>query len=108
MFLTYDFVADLSNDLAYVMDSGLNVMLYHGDKDFICNWRGGETLSNSLKWKGQGNFAKAPYTKYENYGEFRQYQNFIFYRVFEAGHMVPMDQPESALKMLNKFIHGWN
>jgi cathepsin A (carboxypeptidase C) len=37
-------------------------------------------------------------------GEYKVYENFSFYRIYEAGHMVPMDQPESALQMLNHFI----
>ena len=27
-------------------------------------------------------------------------------KVFQAGHMVPMDQPAVALQMLNDFIQG--
>jgi carboxypeptidase C (cathepsin A) len=27
-------------------------------------------------------------------------------RVFDAGHMVPMDQPAAALSMLEQFIAG--
>jgi len=36
----------------------------------------------------------------------RQYENFHFLRVFNAGHMVPMDQPEAALAMLDRFINN--
>jgi cathepsin A (carboxypeptidase C) len=106
-FLTYDFPADLTTDLALVADSGIKVMLYHGDKDFICNWKGGETVSGDLKWRGQSGFAQAKFTANEKYGEYRKFENFIFYRVFDAGHMVPMDQPEAAIKLLSKFINGW-
>lgn len=29
-------------------------------------------------------------------GEIKNYKNFTFFRIYEAGHMVPMDQPEVA------------
>ena len=37
-------------------------------------------------------------------GALRQAKNFKFLRVFDAGHMVPMNQPVAALQMLNEFI----
>jgi len=31
----------------------------------------------------------------------------VFLRVFDAGHMVPMDQPAAALYMLQRFFENW-
>ena len=36
-------------------------------------------------------------------GELRKTDMFSFLRVIDAGHMVPLDQPENALAMLNAF-----
>jgi len=33
----------------------------------------------------------------------RTSNGFSFLQVFQAGHMVPMDQPAAALQMLNEF-----
>ena len=39
----------------------------------------------------------------------RQFGNLHFLRVFDAGHMVPMDQPEHALAMITRMIsNDWN
>ena len=38
-------------------------------------------------------------------GELKSVDNLKFLRVLNAGHMVPMNQPEAALTMLNEFIH---
>jgi len=39
----------------------------------------------------------------------RQYGNLHFLRVYEAGHMVPMNQPENALEMIKRFIaNDWS
>jgi cathepsin A (carboxypeptidase C) len=107
VFLSMDFMTDLMEDLSYITEKGLNVLIYHGDKDFICNWRGGETMSLNLAWGGNIEFKAQNYTAYGTYGEYRQFENLVFYRVFNAGHMVPMDQPEAAISMLSRMIKGW-
>ena len=107
IYLSLDFMDDLTQNLTYLIDKGLNVLLYHGDKDFICNWRGGEVLTNNLDWSGKYVFQNQSYTTFEDYGEYKHVDNFTFYRVYNAGHMVPMDQPLAALTMLERFINGW-
>ena len=37
-------------------------------------------------------------------GLVKNFENFTFLRVFDAGHMVPTDQPEVALDMINEFL----
>ena len=32
----------------------------------------------------------------------------MFLRVFDAGHMVPMNKPEAALEMLDRFFGTWH
>ena len=39
-------------------------------------------------------------------GEMRTSNGFSFLRMFEAGHMVPRDQPANALAMMEAFISG--
>ena len=42
-------------------------------------------------------------------GEMRQFGNLHFLRVYDAGHMVPMDQPAHALAMITRLIaNDWN
>jgi cathepsin A (carboxypeptidase C) len=106
-YLGNDLMTDLTADVGFLITSGLEVVLYHGDKDFICNWRGGEAVANNVQWSGQGQFVGLPYTKWENYGEFKHLDNFTFYRIYNAGHLVPMDQPAAALAMLARVIKGW-
>ena len=37
-------------------------------------------------------------------GQARTYKGFTFLRVYNAGHMVPHDQPKAALAMMEQFI----
>lgn len=39
-------------------------------------------------------------------GHLQQYENFAFLRVYNAGHMVPMDKPSEALYMFDQFVEG--
>ena len=47
----------------------------------------------------------AAHTSGEVSGEVKNFQNFTFLKVHDAGHMVPTDQPESALDMIMEFIY---
>jgi len=68
---------------------------------------GGENFSNHLDWRGNCKFKYSKYVPWKDYGEYRQLDNFVFLKVFNAGHMVPHDQPKVALEMLQKWIGGW-
>jgi cathepsin A (carboxypeptidase C) len=55
-FLIGDWINNLAEKVASVIESGLQVLVYSGDKDFICNWRGGEAWTNAVEWAGQKEF----------------------------------------------------
>jgi serine carboxypeptidase-like clade 4 len=83
--------------------SGLKVLMYHGDLDLICNWMGGVSAAESFDWLGKEGFKNSQW-KSCGYGLRKEFGNFSFIKVSMAGHMVPMDQPENAAKMLKWFI----
>lgn len=84
------------------------LLIYYGDQDYICNWYGGRKWTHELVWASQEGFKKAPMKDWtlngKHLGEFKLFDNLVFLRVFDAGHMVPLDQPEAALKMLDQLI----
>jgi carboxypeptidase C (cathepsin A) len=43
---------------------------------------------------------------YRSTGLFRTAIGSTFLQVFDAGHMVPADQPENALEMIHNFVNG--
>lgn len=43
-------------DVAYLLENGVHVLVYSGDKDFVCNWRGGEAWTYNLQWPYQSDF----------------------------------------------------
>ena len=98
------------SDLVELLDSGTRVALIYGDADYVCNWYGGEDLSLAANFSWATKFRNVGYAPLmvdgERYGDTREYGNFSFTRVFDAGHMVPFYQPEAALAMFNRTIHG--
>ena len=99
---------DLSPEVTDLLNADYDVLVYSGDKDFICNWRGGEAWTHEVEWNGKADFQANNYTNWnvneKAAGSLKQNKNLKFLRVFEAGHMVPMNQPEAALQMLNELI----
>jgi len=84
------------------------VLFYNGKDDLICNFYGTSSLLKTMSWPGQQGFQNAANTTWTvngvHAGEYRTYQNLAFLTVSQAGHMVPHDQPQNALLLLNNFI----
>ncbi|KAK1574423.1 serine carboxypeptidase [Colletotrichum navitas] len=96
-------------DLARLLHGGVKVALMYGDRDFACNWIGGEDVALAIPWAGQKNFAAAGYAPLQTNcthegGRVRQYGNLSYIRVYQAGHAVPAYQPESAYRVFNRAL----
>lgn len=90
------------------------VLIYAGDADFICNWLGNQAWTEALEWPGQKAFNRAEKkgmfvggdSETKEYGMMKSSGNFSFLRIYQAGHMTPMDQPEPSLDFFNRWISG--
>lgn len=115
---TVDFMRNYHQLIPPMLAAGLDVLIYAGDQDFICNWLGNEKWTLALDWAHKADFNSATLKPFvvtgkevgaksgKEVGELRSAENFHFLRVYQAGHMVPMDQPEAALGMLNALLDG--
>lgn len=103
-----DWMSPYVRFLPDILESGIRILIYAGDADFICNWIGNKAWTKELEWKGKFEFNtsidKEWYGKgKESVGQIRTFENFTFLRIYQAGHMVPYDQPEASSDMIN----GW-
>lgn len=84
--------------------------LVYGDADYICNWFGGQAMSLALEHKTTAQFRASNYTSFlvdgEESGQVRQYGNFSFLRLYEAGHKAPYYQPKAMLEHFTRLING--
>ncbi|KAF2012646.1 alpha/beta-hydrolase [Aaosphaeria arxii CBS 175.79] len=100
-------------DLAYLLDSGIKVALVYGDRDYACNWYGGELLSLAIEHEFSEEFRASGYTDVVVNGTYvggqvRQYGNLSFTRVYQAGHEVPAYQPETAFKIFQRALFNFD
>ncbi|KAL7626198.1 hypothetical protein AAE478_002968 [Parahypoxylon ruwenzoriense] len=87
------------------------VLIYAGDADYICNWLGNKAWSEALDWPGKKGFNAAELKNLEvsgseAYGQVKSSGNFTFMRIYQAGHMVPFNQPEGSLDFFNRWLGG--
>ncbi|KAI1954936.1 hypothetical protein LOZ12_000816 [Ophidiomyces ophidiicola] len=111
--------SDYLSDLASLLDKGVRIALIYGDRDFICNWFGGQAASFAIAARSKSplsylsNFNAAGYAPIavnNNYtgGVVRQFGNLLFARIYDAGHFIPYYQPETMFKLFDRIIQGKN
>lgn len=97
-------------ELPTMLEAGIRVMIYAGDKDIICNELGNRQWVDALEWKGSQEWKHAKNSTWlldsgEEAGIVTEVGPLSFVSVKGAGHMVPMDQPKAALHMITKFLN---
>eukprot|EP01071_Lankesteria_metandrocarpae_P010157 Lankesteria_metandrocarpae@DN5299_c2_g1_i1.p1 len=91
-----------------ILDARIPVLVFAGEKDLLCNWVGSLRWTQALEWTGMEGYSKAQLLKWPSddseVGLVQSFSTLTYMKVLNAGHMVPMDQPEGALKMLQEFL----
>ncbi|XP_043571176.1 retinoid-inducible serine carboxypeptidase [Chiloscyllium plagiosum] len=102
-----DFMRPVIDIIDKLLIANVNVTVYNGQLDLIVDTMGQEMWVKKLKWPGLPTFTslrwKPVYTpsKLSDTAAFyKQHQNFAFFWILKAGHMIPSDQGEMALKLL--------
>jgi len=116
-YLKADFVTGVIDFLVPLMEN-YKVLIYSGQNDIILGPAPTENGLRQIKWSKQQEYlaAKKVVWRRAAHGEgsklpdvcgyAREVGNFRQVVVRGAGHMVPGDQPERALDMMNRFIAG--
>ncbi|TDZ59728.1 Carboxypeptidase S1-like protein A [Colletotrichum trifolii] len=101
--------------LAGLLERGIRVAFIYGDRDYICNWMGGEAASLSVALQAGSVYGSrftsagyAPIIVNDSYigGVVRQFGNLSFSRIYQAGHSVPAYQPETAFQVFARVVLG--
>jgi len=92
----------------------IRLFFFNGVQDLACDHAGNERFLENLPWKKRDEWIKTPRyawkarsedeTKISGY--MKEYDNLMFLKVLDAGHMVPMDVPNVALDMIRLFVQG--
>ncbi|KAF7823340.1 serine carboxypeptidase-like [Senna tora] len=105
-----DWMRNLEVPIPSLLQDGIRMLVYAGEEDLICNWLGNSRWVEAMEWSGQKDFKASPTVSFKVNGKeaglMKSHGPLTFLQVHEAGHMVPMDQPEVALHMLTTWIQG--
>ncbi|KAI5965650.1 uncharacterized protein KGF55_001012 [Candida pseudojiufengensis] len=107
----FDVMRPYQQYVTQLLEKQIPVLIYAGDKDLVCDWLGNLAWVNVLDYEDHDQFNKTEFIPWitlngTEAGEVKNYKHFTFLRVYESGHMVPMDQPHNALDMVNRWING--
>nr|GMD24098.1 serine carboxypeptidase-like [Ipomoea batatas] len=110
-YISSDWFKNLAVGIPSILEDGINLLVYAGEYDLICNWLGKELeMGSSFAVVWAGGFGAAPNVTFsvdgQEKGIEKSYGPLTFLKVHDAGHMVPMDQPEASLEMLRRWMHG--
>ncbi|KAI5083732.1 hypothetical protein GOP47_0003475 [Adiantum capillus-veneris] len=109
-FMIMDWMRNLEVGIPALLEDGIQLLVYAGEYDLICNWLGNSRWVSAIDWSGKNNYGDAPTKQFlvdgEEAGTFSNYGPLTFLKVHNAGHMVPMDQPRASLEMIKRFTQG--
>jgi carboxypeptidase D len=101
----------VTQEIVNLLDAGIPMLFYNGVYDLVCNHVGNEKALEHLEWKHQSDFLLAKGYAWASpsdgniAGYMKEYENLLFLKVLNAGHMVPMDVPLPALDMIQTFMY---
>ncbi|KAI3809552.1 hypothetical protein L1987_25529 [Smallanthus sonchifolius] len=105
-----DWMRNLEVGIPALLEDNVQLLVYAGEYDLICNWVGNSRWVHAMSWSGQKDFIAASNVSFlvdgKEAGILKNHGPLTFIKVHNAGHMVPMDQPEASLKMLELWTTG--
>jgi carboxypeptidase C (cathepsin A) len=83
------------DDMRDLIKSGLTVVMYYGDGDYIANWLGGQAVAHEI---GVPGFESAGFVNVSTpdgvvHGQVKQAGKFSFMRIYQSGHEVGSKRP---------------
>jgi len=108
MSMQQDFMKPGVAAVEYLLSKGYVVAVYSGQLDIIVDVICIQSWMATLNWAGINSWSNAPRVAQliegtpQGYSQI--YDNLQMWGVFKAGHMVPADNPEMALKMFQSII----
>ncbi|KAL7580721.1 hypothetical protein ACA910_001006 [Epithemia clementina (nom. ined.)] len=89
------------------------LLIFNGVEDLICNHVGNEKVLENLPWKGRDQWKTAKRYAWfagrqleQPAGFMKEFENLLFLKLLNAGHMVPVDIPDLSLVMMKLFLAG--
>lgn len=115
----FTFNGDVSHNTAalipQLLEDGIKLLIYAGEADFMCNYIGNLEWTLALEWTGKADYNLAAPLDFisgkegKSAGKTRSTGagsgTLTYLQVYDAGHMVPFDQPEVSLDFYTRWIN---
>ena len=119
-----DFMKSNWDTVDGLLQNGINVAVYNGNEDLICDTIGTQTILlksiqllgtmkwvNRLTWTGLSSFNTSRRIAFGTKsfplaGYHKTYKNFQFWWLLRGGHMVAYDVPEATIYMVKQIIQN--
>ena len=104
----------VTKDVVDLLDNGVRMLFFNGIHDLICNHVGNEIAVENFQWKFQNQYQTSKRYGWKSDatgnlgGYMKEYQNLMYLKVLDSGHMVPMDVPNVSLDMMKTFVFQGN
>lgn len=99
-------VYNIIEDCQRLLEQGVYLLQYVGDRDYNCNWLGGQAVAEEIdapNWSSAG-YQNLSTSDCVIHGAVKQAGNFSFVRIYDSGHSVPFYQPLAALQMFERLL----
>ncbi|KAL4480078.1 hypothetical protein ABPG74_020594 [Tetrahymena malaccensis] len=108
-FLNWNIVQDSTPKIEFLLQNNIHIHIMNGDLDLLVPYKSQQSWIDQLNWVHAEKFKSEEIqiqlnSKGNKIGSSKQFQNLTFDIVYESGHFICFDQPESALILLKKSI----
>ena len=100
----------VTEDVVDLLNAGVRLLFFNGIHDLICNHVGNEIAVENFAWQHQSEYQQAKRYGWKSSsikklaGYMKEYENLMFMKVLNSGHMVPMDVPDVSLDMMRTLV----
>eukprot|EP01022_Parablepharisma_sp_SALTPOND_P015951 TRINITY_DN2291_c1_g1_i1.p1 TRINITY_DN2291_c1_g1~~TRINITY_DN2291_c1_g1_i1.p1 ORF type:complete len:447 (-),score=51.10 TRINITY_DN2291_c1_g1_i1:1520-2860(-) len=104
-----DWAYPLSDHIGYLLEHGKKVMLWFGDKDYVCNFVGGMTVAERIPWEGKERFRKAELRPWvdsdgKEIGQIKREGRLKYVKVYDGGHVIFLRQQAAGLNLVKELL----
>jgi carboxypeptidase C (cathepsin A) len=108
LLLAHDQPESVAPYIAELLDAGVRVLIYNGDRDLTTCAQGSEMVLNGMKWSGQDQWLTADrglWMVSDSVAGFsKTLDGLQFVVVYNAGHLLPNSNPKQALDLITRFV----
>ncbi|KAJ7596550.1 Alpha/Beta hydrolase protein [Mycena floridula] len=96
--------------VAALLERGIQVLIYVGNFDLVCNWVGNQMWTLALEWSGKEDFNAKPLREWtvdgKRAGLTRSAKGLTFATIDNAGHMAPYNKPKESLELVKRWLYA--